>query len=224
MHYYVDGYNLLFRTLPDDEDFQKEREDLITDLAEKVMGLHLDVTVVFDSAYQVGDATKGHRRFLEVVYTAAGETADAYILSELQVVKDVRHEIVVTSDKGLASRCRNCGAKTMSVEGFAVWLNQRYRRKTRQPIKKVLKLPSPPPVPSRSPAPAPAGTSDHYEQLFEKRLEELIEEEQHKPSVKASTTRQAIKQREQRAPKEAPELDTDRWLRLFEKRLQEESE
>ena len=54
MHYFIDGYNLLFRLLHGSEDLQSEREAIIYELNKKISLIKLDVAIVFDAAYQIG--------------------------------------------------------------------------------------------------------------------------------------------------------------------------
>lgn len=145
MHYYVDGYNLLFRSLrasSADDDLKAKREEFIDELEKKVTYLNIDVTVVFDSQYQLGDFTRAHKKQLEIIYTAKGETADDFIISELKSEIDRHHQTVVTSDKKLAWRARRCLALTESVEEFMDKLEkrvrnkQRYERENKTPLEK----------------------------------------------------------------------------------------
>ena len=46
MHYYIDGYNLLFRTLQGTRELRTQREALVIDLDLKAGLLGLDITVV----------------------------------------------------------------------------------------------------------------------------------------------------------------------------------
>lgn len=115
MHYFVDGYNLLFRIARGKMTLQKKREILLSALA----SFNLNLTVVFDSTQEkYGVEDRGHWHDLEIVYTEEGQTADAYILHELSLSNTPRREMVITSDKLLASHCRHYGAKTQSIEEF----------------------------------------------------------------------------------------------------------
>ena len=80
MHYFLDGYNLLFRLLHNGEDLQSQRDSIIFDLNKKFSLLKLNASIVFDSAFQIGGRTRSHYDALEILYTAKRETADEYIL------------------------------------------------------------------------------------------------------------------------------------------------
>jgi len=128
MHYYIDGYNLLFCLKSTHNRFKESREELIDELCEKLNFINLDVTIVFDSIYQAGESTRGHKQNLEIQYTAEGETADEFIISEVGE-SIASQEIVITSDKKLAWTVRNLGAKTQSVSEFMAWLNKAWKNK-----------------------------------------------------------------------------------------------
>lgn len=129
MHYYVDGYNLMFRLLNVSGDLSDEREYIIHDLSKKAEALDLKMTLVFDAQYQFGEGSRSHFRNLEIVFTQHGEIADEYILNALHETNHPQRETVVTSDKSLARLARNTGAKTEGIETFISWLNKRYDKK-----------------------------------------------------------------------------------------------
>jgi predicted RNA-binding protein with PIN domain len=132
MHYYIDGYNLLFRLSRAGDELQKQRQGIIQDLETKINFIGLDATLVFDAQHYEGDSIRRHLNRLEVVFTAAGETADEYILQRLKESPNPSQETVATSDKKLAWLSRSRHAYTQSVEDFVAWLNKRYRNKLRE--------------------------------------------------------------------------------------------
>lgn len=224
MHYYIDGYNLLFRLLKPGDDLKKQREQITIDLEAKTALLELDVTLVFDSHYQEGDNTRSHLHNLEIIFTAAGETADAFILQEIKEAKNPSKHTVVTSDKTLARLCRLRLAKTEEVDEFISWLNKRYKSKKRQrkaalpPTVKA--TPSPPPqLPQTS---APAETCfDYYLQAFEEELK--LQEPTKKPPSSQAQKEERRKKPRQKSPSPQEEIsDMERWQRIFENHPSEE--
>lgn len=196
MHYFIDGYNLLFRLVSHRGLLQQQREQLITDFGEKLQWISLDMTIVFDAAYQQGGGSRSHYRNLEIIYTSKGESADEFILSEIAQSQNPQNETVITSDKGLASKARMLQAKTETVERFH---QQMSHIRTKQPA-------SPRPKPQK-PAIAPfhplstKSEEDPYLEIFEKRFQEL---EQTHPTHYV------------------PRLsEFQRWLSLFEEKLRE---
>lgn len=197
MHYYVDGYNLMFRLLRASDDLQKQREQVIRDLNRKAGFLELDITLVFDSKYQAGEAERIRVDHLEVLYTNEGETADECILDELTGLQ----ETVVTSDKKLAYLSRLKQAKTESVSEFILWLNKRYKNKIRHLKNPKEKEPLSLPKPAAAPKP---GNLDYYLHAFGGNDEETPERSTHKLESNLQE-----------------ETDMERWLRAFSRVLED---
>jgi hypothetical protein len=235
MHYFIDGYNMLFRLLHGSEDLQSQRESFIYDLNKKISVVKLDVSIVFDSTFQIGGRSRSHYDALEILYSAEGETADEYILDEIKNTLHPQQETVVTSDKKLAWHVRNRLAHTETVEEFIFWLNRAYKNKLKQ-LKKSqqpLSPPKPPPSPPRSLIPPPDAPleayADYYTQVFESKWREIQKKEQEKKASAAPTSspkRPSRKPRRPRDPFQPPQppevqeaTEMERWLKLFEKRL-----
>ena len=132
MHYFIDGYNLMFRRLKAGTDLQSQRAYIIKELDESASLLELDLTIVFDAQYQYGMGSRSHFHSLEICFTDGGETADEYILKALKRVAKPQQETVVTSDKKLAASVRRRAAKTETVEQFMSWLAKRHQNKERR--------------------------------------------------------------------------------------------
>lgn len=188
MHYYVDGYNLLFRNFLDDIDLKTQREQFIKELNAKINIANIDISLVFDASFMAGDATVSHYQHLEILYTAYGESADDFIIHKLRIeCSSPQKEVVVTSDKRLAWRAKCAGAHTQSIEEFLSWLNKIYKNKLRH--KKVEKQTS---IPPKETVKKPAeGSLDYYLHTFETRYEILSEHEKKKP--KKVVKRQSVK-------------------------------
>jgi predicted RNA-binding protein with PIN domain len=143
MHYFIDGYNLLFRMLGDPNPLEKNRREVIESLNEKISNLKLNVTIVFDgSGLNEPESTRHHFDRLEIVYTSKTLSADDYILEEILCSLQPTQETVVTSDKGLASRCKNAGAKIQTVEDFLAWIEKKQKKNNARksnPVQKSLK-------------------------------------------------------------------------------------
>ncbi|HSW87249.1 MAG TPA: NYN domain-containing protein [Rhabdochlamydiaceae bacterium] len=143
MHYFIDGYNLLFRLLGDPRPLQKNRQKIIASINERIAELKLNVTLVFDGSRQgESENTRGHFDVLEVIYTSKTSSADDYILKEIEFSSRPSQETVITSDMELARRCRSLGAKTQTIEGFLAWIAKK-EKKTRsrktQSVQKAFK-------------------------------------------------------------------------------------
>lgn len=213
MHYFIDGYNLMFRLSMMKETLQAEREQFIADLYAKIQVARLDVTIVFDAQYSEGLGSRSHLDCLEICFTDEGETADDYIINELGSTPNPREEIVVTSDNNLAWRARRMHAKTEQVEEFMRWLDHRYRKKKKDlPNDYVIKEPPKIQLPEEVTPPQTQeelkASESYYLKAFEKKFKEL-EPKRNLPYPKNKSSK----------PKEEIESDTERWQRLFETRL-----
>lgn len=233
MHYYIDGYNLLFRTLRAGDDLRKQRQDLIVELETKSQFLELDVTIVFDSHYQPDEGARSRFKNLEVCYSGVGETADDFILQELKE-KNSKEETVVTSDRQLAWRCRRRLAQTISVEEFMAWLDKRCKNKRRQiklqtklakqveiqPLKKSEKVQLLIEEQELQKKKLSEGSFDYYLETFQAHFE--LEMTQ-KPAVSTKTSsEQKVKKQKKKLPKETPkdthESNMQHWLKAFERK------
>lgn len=237
MHYYIDGYNLLFRAFGASvDDFKTRRNSLISSLNVKIGSLKLDVTVVFDSQYLAGEGSRSHYKHLEICFTPLGVTADEFILDQLKFCSAPQKEIVITSDRDLAYKARNYSASTESVDEFLGWLNKRYKKKEstrssgKAPLtkKKVENLsakkdgdpenPIEQPVIEKVILPA-EGTIEFYMWQFEEKLKNLnIAEPIKKPKLPSKSK---IQKNKKTIPKvEHPHLsEEERWLKIFLDRL-----
>lgn len=166
MHYFVDGYNFLFRLHQIVPSLEETRNNLIKEINKKIRVLNLKTTIVFDAAYQHDHDTRSHYDNLEIVYTAHGESADDYIISELETIKYPTQVTVVTSDKDLKRRAKSLRARTLTIEEFMSQLN-------RNPKKEEKGRPSRQPVPI---AEKSIGELERYLKIFEERSQHLAQE------------------------------------------------
>src|SRR5262245_23155228 len=127
MHYYIDGYNLMYRMMRAGDDLKRQRESIISPLNKKFQVLNINASIVFDAQFHFGEGTRSHLLALEICFTDEGETADDYILDKLKASPNPRQETVITSDKRLSWRARRLLAHTQSVEEFLNALEKRYQ-------------------------------------------------------------------------------------------------
>lgn len=240
MHYYIDGYNMLFRLVHAGDNLQSQREAIIHDLNQKIELVRINVSIVFDAAFQPGGyRTRSHFNRLEILYTDEGELADDFIIDELKTISNPRQETVVTSDKKLAWRARSYSAHTESVESFIAWLNKSYKNKLRLiktgesplPLKPALKPPTPvvqPVIPSKIIHPTDEASieqcTSYYEQVFEKRFQELLKEEPISKRKKEKLSHPPKKEKKKKHKVEQPLVEgasneMERWLKAFEHRI-----
>jgi len=231
MHYFLDGYNLLFCLLRTGDDLQKQREELIRDLQMKVNFLKLDVTVVFDAYGKGDDISRSHLNSLEVIYTPSGKTADDYIIEALRESPSPVQHIVVTSDKKLAWQCRRRFAKTQTSEEFIAWLNKSYKNRRRKEKDKRLNIAKPlvpaitETLPKRQKPPqdlpkknmSAEACLEYYLDIFEKNYQQTItDSEPQKKEQKAKPSKKIKKSKA--SSTEGPFLsEMERWLKAFDR-------
>lgn len=220
MHYFIDGYNLMFRILRAGDDLQLQRESIIRDLNRKIEVVGLDVTIVFDAQYQSGESSRSHLQHLEICFTSQGETADELILRQLQHDKNPRQQTIVTSDKKLAWLARRRGAQTETVEDFLKSLNNRVKNK----LKRSKLTPPPDIIPPIKKITPPSTQKSSTEECFEYYLEQF------EISFQKMAESQAIKKVEIESPKKRKKPKTkkiqdeglsnmERWMKAFERKL-----
>lgn len=223
MHYLVDGYNLLFRTMNPGVEIQRQREALIEDLSTKAKLLNLNVTVIFDSHFQQGESHRTHKGCLEIIYTAEKESADEHILKLIRNLDKPRETTVVTSDRVLASRAKLFLVHTQKVEAFTDTINRRYAsrltKKNSPPEKKAPVVAPEPEPPKKLTQPAKTLSaeecSNFYLELFEKKFQEI---EAAKPPKKKEAAKAQKSKKIKKNITHSQEPDMDRWLRIFEEK------
>lgn len=130
MHYFIDGYNLLFFLSRGDKlDLQTERKQLLEQLQEKVDLAGLNVTIVFDARTEPL-WRRHHAGDLEIVFTDQDICADRWILQKLESVRSPATCEVVSNDRELLRRSRWAGARTQSVASWMKWLEKKARKRT----------------------------------------------------------------------------------------------
>jgi predicted RNA-binding protein with PIN domain len=130
MHYLVDAYNLLFRSLKKRGPLEKIRQKLIAELNEAISQLNLQVTLVFDGAEEnLPHPSRGHFDAIELIYTSKKQTADEYIANEVALSRTPAQITVVTNDRELAARCRLQRAKIQTIDQFLSFLTKKKLKK-----------------------------------------------------------------------------------------------
>lgn len=240
MHYYIDGYNLLFRTLQSSKDLRSQREALITDLAAKANFLRLNITLVFDSYYQQEEESYNHVNNLKVYFTNVGETADDFIVKALNQLEKSDSQTVITSDRDLANRCRIALANTQSVEEFSAWIDKRCKNKLREhplplkpskksvlerPLKKQIVSPLPSKKisdinnsPLLNPTTSVEACFDVYLKIFEESSLKNAEKKPEKKPNKLKTKKTSKKKPPSFELQDPLQSDMLRWLHAFEKK------
>lgn len=126
MHYWIDGYNLLFFLTKSYKAVrEREREILIA-----IGNLNLDATVVFDGKQkEPNEVIRGHLKNLEIIYTSPSQSADDYILEQIDASPNPSQEVVVSSDRELIGKARQRGASIQTVQQFLTLIIRKKKRK-----------------------------------------------------------------------------------------------
>lgn len=115
MHYYIDGYNLVYYLNEDVQDFKKEREKLVSYLL-SALSPKIKVTVVFDGQ----EESRSYKGFLEILYTDKAISADDWILQKISISKKPGLIGVITFDKGLSKMASYMGAKNILLPNLLI--------------------------------------------------------------------------------------------------------
>lgn len=222
MHYFIDGYNLMFRVLRAGNDLKMQREMIIKDLSRKSQLLNIDVTLVFDAQYQTGDHFQtSHFKQLEIIFSQHGQTADELILQKLKHLANPQQQTVVTSDKKLAWLARLRHAKTESVDDFLKWLNARYKNKIKREKEPALYTPPIVKIPKKiEPVISSKSTVeecyDFYLEQFEANFKTFIDSH---PIVetKEKKVKKCRPRKPQKSKREEGLSDMDHWKKAFER-------
>lgn len=235
MHYYIDGYNMLFRMRSQRKALQHQRQSIVYELNQKIDVIKLDVAIIFDATYQEGEHSRYHFDKLEIHFTEKGQTADEYILNELRTCFHPQKETVVTSDKLLARLSRQEFAQTQSVEDFVSWLNRSYKNKIHRnklltPESSLLKSCLTTALPTVCSNEKPLkGSYNYYLHFFEAEHAEILEIEKKREAFKTAG-HNSKHPKKKNLPKlnsafDSPPIvytgrtEMERWLNAFETRL-----
>ncbi|HLB52281.1 MAG TPA: NYN domain-containing protein [Chlamydiales bacterium] len=123
MRYYLDGYNLLFSLSNSRLPLLKQRKEMIQFLQLAFEKKKLTGTIVFDGKVHLNEESgRSYPSPLEIVYTTKGQTADAYILEQMEFCKYRSEITVVTADLGLRRHLQSMRVKVMDNQKFMHFL------------------------------------------------------------------------------------------------------
>lgn len=112
MPYFLDGNNLIGITRRTRRPGEDDRSALLTEVMDRLRANRSEVRIFFDGP-QARPISLGRLRVI-----CDGGSADEAILRALSASKDPGQIIVVTADRGLASRTRDAGARAISPSDF----------------------------------------------------------------------------------------------------------
>lgn len=114
MPYLLDGNNLIGRVRRTSRPSPEDRAALVAEIAGRLRVTRARATIFFDGPAGERASSLGS---LSVRAPSSGSADDA-ILREIERAAAPGETVVVTADRGLASRCRDAGAKVCSPDEF----------------------------------------------------------------------------------------------------------
>lgn len=134
MHYWIDGYNLLFRLAKNYRAMRQQERKILSALNRSITELNYSVTIVFDGREK--DPPEAVRRNLDslvLIYTPHHQTADEYMLKIISESSYPERETIITSDLELLRKAKQRGARGQTVEEFITQLIRKKKKKTSAP-------------------------------------------------------------------------------------------
>jgi predicted RNA-binding protein with PIN domain len=126
MHYWIDGYNFFFRLTKSYTSMKEQEKALLEKLFHTMTHLGSPMTVIFDGREKdPPEALRRNLRAMNIVYTAAHQTADDYILEMLDYAQNPHNEMVISSDNDLLRRSKQKGARTKTIEEFLTTISKK---------------------------------------------------------------------------------------------------
>jgi len=129
MQYWVDGYNLIFRSSRFVGSLEGKRAELIRELNQYAQIAHVHIVVVFDAqslSHSLDERL--HYGDVEVVYATSKKTADEAILEGVSYVLQREKACVISSDKSLIRQARCLGATGLTFSAFLQRVHKRQQR------------------------------------------------------------------------------------------------
>lgn len=128
--YILDGYNLIFSLIDSKESLKNLRQKIILSLQQQFAQRKISGLLVFDGSHRRDEESGlSYPSPLIVAYTPKGQSADAFIVEQVEISSHPKHITVVTNDKGLARHVKSLGAKVMANHEFITWLGKRKKKK-----------------------------------------------------------------------------------------------
>jgi hypothetical protein len=112
--YLLDGNNLIGRVRRTARPSPEDRAALVAEIAGRLRQTRAKATIFFDGPAGERASSLGSLS----VRVPSGGSADDAIVREIERAAAPGEAVVVTADRGLASRCRDAGAKVCSPDDF----------------------------------------------------------------------------------------------------------
>ena len=132
MPYFLDGNNLIGHGRGSSRPTEEDRSALISELAERLRKTKARIVLFFDGP-QERTAVLGALS----IRHAAGGTADAAILDEIERARAPQEIVLVSEDRDLRRRAKDLGAKTLTTTEFWSRVGTGEDRTERSPSGKI---------------------------------------------------------------------------------------
>jgi predicted RNA-binding protein with PIN domain len=148
MYYLIDGYNLIFSLIETKENLRNLRQEVIQALQKRFAVKKISGMLVFDGAHRREEESGLiYSSPLIIAYAPKGQTADEYIVHQIELAKNPKLITVITNDKGLARHAKSAGANVQGNDPFIEWLHKKKKKssktepkETQQNIDRLLKI------------------------------------------------------------------------------------
>ncbi|PIS01893.1 MAG: hypothetical protein COT85_08115 [Chlamydiae bacterium CG10_big_fil_rev_8_21_14_0_10_42_34] len=129
MYYLIDGYNLIFSLVESKDSLQTRRNKVIHALQKQFAKRKISGMLVFDGAHRRDEESGlSYPSPLIVAYAPKGQSADDYIIENVESSSNPKLITVVTNDRGLARHVKSSGAKVQLNNEFIKWLNKKTKK------------------------------------------------------------------------------------------------
>ena len=138
MYYLIHCYKLIFSLIESKDSLQTLRVKIIAALQKRFTVKKISGMLVFDGAHR-RDEESGltYSSPLIIAYAPKGQTADEYIVQQIQLAKNSKLITVITNDKGLARHAKSAGANVQGNDEFIEWLHKKKKKTSKQEPKET---------------------------------------------------------------------------------------
>jgi predicted RNA-binding protein with PIN domain len=148
MYYLIDGYNLIFSLVSSKENLKTLRLKVVQSLQKRFAASKISGIIVFDGVHRKDEESGiSYSSPLIIAYAPKGQSADEYIIEQIEFSKNPKQITVITNDKGLTLHAKYAGAKVEKNAEFIQWLQKSKRKttkfepkETQQNIDRLLKI------------------------------------------------------------------------------------
>lgn len=131
MYFFLDGYNLLFTLTQSEHSLSVQRQKIIRFFQHRFFQYKIQGTLVFDGRVHRGEESgRTYSSPLEILYTPKGQSADSYIIEQIEISKNPMQITVISNDRKLLSDAKFLGAKSMKNTEFLEWILEKKKKRT----------------------------------------------------------------------------------------------